>query len=105
MDKKARIERISMMEDRYDEISRVLAALDEAVDEYEDFKSELDALRDYMDSGQWKDDYEADEAGQIPSDLKRGVLSEDGLYNLLQDASPRGTGCRYSGNGSLRPAL
>ena len=86
MDKKARIERISMMEDRYDEISRVLAALDEAVDEYEDFKSELDARRDYMDSGQWKDDYEADEAGQIPSDLKRGVLSEDGLYNLLHDA-------------------
>ena len=86
MDKKARIERISMMEDRYDEISRVLAALDEAVDEYEDFKSELDALKDYMDSGQWKDDYEADEAGQIPSDLKRGVLSEDGLYNLLHDA-------------------
>ena len=86
MDKKARIERISMMEDRYDEISRVLAALDEAVDEYEDFKSELDALRDYMDSGQWKDDYEADEAGLIPSDVKRGVLSEDGLYNLLQDA-------------------
>ena len=86
MDKKARIERISMMEDRYDEISRVLAALDEAVDEYEDFKSELDVLRDYMDSGQWKDDYEADEAGQIPSDLKRGVLSEDGLYNLLHDA-------------------
>lgn len=86
MDKKARIERISMMEDRYDEISRVLAALDEAVDEYEDFKSELDALRDYMDSGQWKDDYEADEAGQVPSDLKRGVLSEDGLYNLLHDA-------------------
>ena len=86
MDRQARIERISMMEDRYDEISRVLAALDEAVDEYEDFKSELDALRDYMDSGQWKDDYEADEAGQIPSDLKRGVLSEDGLYNLLHDA-------------------
>ncbi len=86
MDKQARIERISLMEDRYDEISRVLAALDKAVDEYEDFKSELDALRDYMDSGQWKDDYEADEAGQIPSDLKRGVLSEDGLYNLLHDA-------------------
>ncbi len=86
MDKRARIERISMMEDRYDELSRVLAALDEAVDEYEDFKSELDALRDYMDSGQWKDDYEADEAGQIPCDLKRGVLSEDGLYNLLHDA-------------------
>ena len=26
------------------------------------------------------------EAGQLPSDLKRGVLSEDGLYNLLNNA-------------------
>ena len=33
------------------------------------------------------EDYEADEAGQVPTDLKRGVLSEDGLYNLLHDAN------------------
>ena len=51
MDKQARIERISLMEDRFDEVTRVLAALDEAIDEYEDFKCEIDALRDYMDSG------------------------------------------------------
>jgi len=36
-----------------------------------------------MDSGQWLADYELDEAGGLPPDLKRGVLSEDGLYNLL----------------------
>ena len=75
-----------MMEDRYDEVTRVLAGLEEVVGEYEDFKDELEVLKDYMDSGEWKEDYEADEAGQVPSDLKRGVLSEDGLYNLLQDA-------------------
>lgn len=86
MEQKARIERISLMEDRYDEVTRVLAALEEAVDEYEDFKSEIDALKEYMASGQWKEDYEADEAGQLPSGLKRGVLSQDGLYVLLQDA-------------------
>ena len=74
------------MEDRYDEVIRVLAALEEAVDEYKNYKTELDALKDYMDSGQWKEDFEADEAGLIPSDVKRGVLSEDGLYNLLHDA-------------------
>ena len=28
------------------------------------------------------EDYEADEAGELPEDLKRGILSEDGLYNL-----------------------
>lgn len=86
MDKQARIERISLMEDRYDEVTRVLGELDEAIDEYEDFKDELEVLKDYMDSGEWKQDYEADEAGQLPADLKRGVLSQDGLYNLLHDA-------------------
>ncbi len=86
MEQKARIERISLMENRYDEVTRVLAALEEAVDEYEDFKSEIDALKEYMASGQWKEDYEADEAGQLPSGLKRGVLSQDALYNLLNDA-------------------
>ena len=39
-----------------------------------------------MGSGKWQEDYEADEAGKVPADLKRGVLSEDGLYNLLHDA-------------------
>lgn len=86
MEQKARIERISLMEDRYDEVTRVLAALEEAIEEYEDFKSEIDALKEYMASGQWKEDYEADEAGQLPSGLKHGVLSQDALYNLLNDA-------------------
>ena len=27
----------------------------------------------------------ADEAGNLPPDLKRGVLSEDGIWNLLSD--------------------
>lgn len=62
------------------------AGLDEAISEYKTFKPDLQALREYMESGQWKQDFEADEAGQIPADVKRGVLSEDGLYDLLQGA-------------------
>ena len=46
---------------------------------------DLNVLRNYMDSGQWLSDFEADEAGLLPPRLKRGVLSEDGLYNLLQE--------------------
>ena len=41
-------------------------------------------LQEYMDSGAWLSDFEADERGEFPAGLKRGVLSEDGLYNLLQ---------------------
>ena len=29
-------------------------------------------------------DFELDEEGKLPADLKRGVLSEDGIYNLLE---------------------
>jgi len=40
-------------------------------------------LNDYMTGGQWISDYEADEQGLLPPSLKRGVLSQDGLYTLL----------------------
>ena len=35
--------------------------------------------------GQWLADYMADERGELPQNLKRGVLSQDGLWNLLSD--------------------
>ena len=38
----------------------------------------------YYTSGQWREDYEADERGELPPDLKRGVLSQDALYDLLE---------------------
>ena len=41
------------------------------------------ALIDYYESGQWLKDYEADERGELPRNLKRGVLSQDGLWELL----------------------
>ena len=86
MDKQARIDRVSMMEDRFDKLTRVLDGLGKAVGAYEDARCDIEMLKDYMDSGEWKEDYEADEAGLLPAGLKRGVLSQDGLYDLLQDA-------------------
>ncbi len=44
----------------------------------------LALLTDYYENGLWRSDFEADERGLIPPDLKRGVLSEDGIFNLLQ---------------------
>ena len=40
-------------------------------------------LNDYMDSGEWLADFEADERGEISKTIPRGVLSEDALYNVL----------------------
>lgn len=44
----------------------------------------LDVLREYMDSGLWLQDYEADERGELGEGVNRAVLSQDGLYNFLQ---------------------
>ena len=73
-----RIERICEMERSYDKVSDALKAIEEA-------KDDIARLRQYMDSGLWKEDFEADERGELPRDLKRGVLSEDGIWNLLED--------------------
>ena len=40
-----------------------------------------------MKVGRWRKDFEADEKGEIPEDLKRGILSEDGLFDLLADVT------------------
>lgn len=48
-------------------------------------EADMQLLTAYMDSGDWRRDYEADEQGRIPGNMKRGVLSQDGLYNLIGD--------------------
>ena len=56
-----------------------------ALDKYEKIQEAIAALSDYYGSNEWKQDYADDEAGMFPKDLKRGVLSEDGIWNLLSD--------------------
>ena len=50
----------------------------------EDFRSEIEKLEAYYTSQEWKDDFALDEAGELPDGLKRGVLSEDGIYDVLE---------------------
>lgn len=40
-------------------------------------------LENYYISDQWKENLAMDERGEIPADIRRGVLSEDGIYDLL----------------------
>ncbi len=78
-------ERVKVMEEAFDRTVAVTGALREALDAFEGNRETADRLVSYMDSGQWQKDFEADEAGLLPAGLKRGVLSEDGLYDLLED--------------------
>ena len=65
------IERIRQMERCFDEA---------------DHPGNLKILTEYLDSDQRLRDYELDEQGLLPKDLKRGVLSQDALYNFLTDS-------------------
>ena len=44
----------------------------------------LRILAVYYASKEWKQDFTDDEASLLPKDLKRGVLSEDGTWNILE---------------------
>ena len=47
------------------------------------------ALREYYQSGAWLRDYESDERGELPRNLKRGVLSQDALYDLFSEMNEK----------------
>ena len=79
------IARIQQMERCLDRASQAVMRLSAALDEYADAQDALRQLSDYYGSDLWKHDFADDLAGLLPQDLKRGVLSEDAIWNLLED--------------------
>ena len=69
-------DRISSMEQHMERASSAIINFSAALDKYIEAQQSIAALSDY---------YGSDEAGLLPADLKRGVLSEDGIWNLLAD--------------------
>lgn len=75
----SQIERITEYEKILDEANFLLES-----DPDSDILSSLTtALETYYTSPLWKKDFADDEAGLLPKSLKRGVLSEDGISDLL----------------------
>ena len=79
------IERITKMEKILDDAKSLFQNLQENLDRYEAIQKDLRALDRYYSGEQWMRDYTADEEGRLPSDLKRGVLSEDALFDLFAE--------------------
>lgn len=77
------VKRICRMERYFDEVRAANGDLTKSL------LRKLRTLEKYMDSGVWLKDYIYDERGMLPHTLKRGVLSEDGLYNLLCEYNSR----------------
>ena len=81
----ADITRIREMEQRMTRALKIVRAMDSALNAFELVQGDIRTLDEYYGSDEWKADLAADEAGLLPPTLKRGVLSEDGIWNLLED--------------------
>ena len=79
------VRRISEMEARLDRAGIALGEITAALDGLRVIREDVRLLSAYYESPLWREDFEADEAGLLPNDLKRGVLSEDAVYGLLSD--------------------
>ena len=51
----------------------------------DDIDDKVKLLERYYKSKNWKKDFEDEEKGLIPNIISKGILSEDGIYNLLDN--------------------
>lgn len=79
------IVRICEMERCMDQASAAVKQMQSALDAFRQAQDSIALLSAYLGSDEWRQDLKSDENGLLPPDLKRGVLSEDGIWNLLDD--------------------
>lgn len=77
-------ERIMRAEEAFDRAEAARNDLERAYDEYLGAQEDFALLEGYLNSEERREDLLADEEGRLPDDLRRGVLSEDGIWNLLE---------------------
>lgn len=77
------IARVKRMEEILDKGSEALLDLKQALERYITLADDIRELAQYYSGSQWRQDFADDEADKLPNDLKRGVLSEDALYDFL----------------------
>ena len=68
-----------------DTASEAVKELEAALDKFTAAQEAIAVLSEYYGSEDWLQDFNDDEEGRLPKDLKRGVLSEDGIWNLLTE--------------------
>lgn len=77
--------RVHKMDEKYSNLLDLVDDLNADLDDLDESLGDMKELADYMTSGQWKEDFEADEKGLIPKGINKGILAEDALYDLLGD--------------------
>lgn len=83
MKNEAQIRRITHYENILDRAEKAVRGLEAAILEFGAVSDGVRELERYYTGKTWRKDHDDDEAGRLPADLKRGVLSEDAVYDLL----------------------
>lgn len=80
------VERIQKFEEIFDETRRRLEEAERGnLKDLRDYQGKIEELRAYYESNDWLSDYDDSNDGKLPENLKCGVLSEDGVYNMLME--------------------
>lgn len=79
------IERIKKMELILDQSNEMIEKLQQTLETYQSMEGKIQELIQYYQSPIWLQDYEDEQNGKIPRTLKRDVLSEDGIYDMIYD--------------------
>lgn len=86
------IARIRQMESYLDDVLQAINTSTEAMNTSPEtikndpaIREKIQVLKNYYENGLWLADYERDERRELPVTLKRGVLSQDALYDLLHE--------------------
>lgn len=80
-------DRVTAMSMAFERMDFAFSTMDRCKEIILNNRETMQALKRYMDSGLWQKDFEAAERGEIDTEgTLFGVLSEDGLYNFLDDA-------------------
>ena len=78
------VKRVRQMERLFDMLQKSMCEDPNGFREDASFAEGLRILTEYYQSGQWLKDYELDEKGLFPNDLKRGVLAQDSVFDFLE---------------------
>ena len=87
---KEKIERIQRMESYLNDYAKTLEETKQAMEQLKEHQESYIQLRDYYSSQVYFDDLELSNQTDFPADLPCGVLSEDAVYDLLDEHFPMG---------------
>ena len=83
------ISRVTKMEKIFDDLRFSFEKSKEEFYKNKNLQRKLKVLTNYYENGKWLKDYQLDEENLLPKNLKRGILSQDGIYNFLSEVESR----------------